>query len=103
MQKNELTKLKFVFICMKILIKNILIHTVCISIGFIIFVLMMNYLSKPSNFPLHFSPSEAFDAYYFSFVYSLGTVGFIIGTIILLTALFIILLFSNWINTRLNK
>ena len=88
---------------MKISIGNIIVHFLCVLVGFVFFVLLMNYMSKPTNFPVQFNPSEAFEEYYFSFVYSLGTIGFIIGTIILLLILFILLLFSNWIITKFKK
>ncbi len=88
---------------MKNFITKLIIHTISIVISFTSFVIIMNYISEPYNYPFKFDPSEAFSAYFFSFSYGLGTVGIIFGIVILLTTIAVITLLTNWIYNKLYK
>ncbi|WP_313503757.1 hypothetical protein [Kaistella carnis] len=40
-------------------------------------------MSKPENVTLSLKPVESFETYFFSFAFTLGTVGWILGSLIL--------------------
>ncbi len=52
-------------------------------IGLIIAILAIDYLSKPDNFPISFKPIESLKTYFFSFVFTMGGFGWILGNLIL--------------------
>ncbi|HTN69011.1 MAG TPA: hypothetical protein VLZ33_06080 [Dysgonamonadaceae bacterium] len=52
-------------------------------IGYIFFTLLIDILSKPSNFSLALKPIESIQTYFFSFVFTMGTVGCVLGSLLL--------------------
>ena len=66
---------------------KILAGTVGLLIGYILFVLLVDATSKPSNVALAFRPIDSLKTYIFSFVFTLGTFGWIIGSVLLIAFL----------------
>lgn len=63
---------------------KILAGTVGLLIGYILFVLLVDATSKPSNVALALRPIDSLKTYIFSFVFTLGTIGWIIGGVLLI-------------------
>lgn len=58
--------------------------TIGIVIGYILFVLLVDAVSKPSNISLALRPIDSIKTYFFSFVFTLGTIGWVIGGVLLI-------------------
>lgn len=52
-------------------------------IGLITAIFAIDYLSKPDNFSISFKPIESLRTYFFSFVFTMGSFGWILGSLIL--------------------
>ena len=58
--------------------------TIGLIIGYILFVLLVDAVSKPSNISLALRPIDSIKTYFFSFAFTLGTIGWIIGGVLLI-------------------
>lgn len=56
-------------------------------IGFVIAILAIDFLAKPDNIPVSFDPIESLKTYFFTFVFSMGTFGWILGSALLMSYL----------------
>ncbi|MBB6680193.1 hypothetical protein H4O20_01910 [Aequorivita sp. 609] len=72
-------------------------------VGVILFILSVDLLSKPSNSPLTFDPIGSFQTYFFSFGFTLGVIGWIIGSVLLIGYLILFYFIGIWISKKIAK
>jgi len=72
-------------------------------VGVILFILSVDLLSKPSNSPLTFDPIGSFQTYFFSFGFTLGVIGWIIGSVLLIGYLILFYFMGIWISKKIAK
>lgn len=51
-------------------------------IGYLVFILIVDAVSKPDNFNIAIKPVETIQTYFFSFVFTMGTAGWVLGSIL---------------------
>ena len=66
--------------------------------GYILFILMVDILSKPSNVSLSLQPIESIETYYFGFVFSMGTIGWVLGSLLLIGFLVLCSFMGIWVH-----
>lgn len=71
--------------------------------GIILFILLVDLLSKPSNRTVTFNPIESFQTYFFSFGFTLGVIGWIIGSLLLIGYLILFYFIGIWISKKIAK
>ena len=76
--------------------KNIF-GSVGILIGGILLLLIIDYSSKPNNIPLSLKPIESMQTYFFSFVFTLGNIGWVLGGLLLIGYLMLCYFLGAWI------
>lgn len=81
--------------------KNIF-GSVGIIVGSILLLLIIDYSSKPDNIPLSLKPIESMQTYFFSFVFTLGTIGWILGGLLLIGYLVLCYFLGAWIHKTIN-
>ena len=64
--------------------KKLLSGTSGIMLGYILFILLVDFASKPSNVSLALRPIDSMKTYFFSFVFTLATIGWVIGGVLLI-------------------
>jgi len=67
--------------------KKLISGFIGIIVGFIVFTLMVNAMGKPSNIPISFDPIDSAQTYLFSFGYSMGIWGWILGGLLFIGVL----------------
>lgn len=72
-------------------------------VGVNLFILSVDLLSKPSNSPLAFDPIGSFQTYFFSFGFTLGVIGWIIGSVLLIGYLILFYFIGIWISKKIAK
>lgn len=65
--------------------------------GCIIFILGLDVMSKPTNVGLSLNPIESLETYFFGFVWIMGSVGWVVGSIFLLGFLALLYFLGVWI------
>ncbi len=65
--------------------------------GCIVFMLIMDILSKPTNVPLSLKPIESLELYFFGFVFGLGDMGWVLGSLLLIGYLALFYFIGIWI------
>lgn len=68
-----------------------------VLIGYIIFMLIMDLLSKPSNVPISLKPIESLQSYFFGITFSIGNIGWILGSLLLTVFLTLCYFVGTWI------
>lgn len=63
--------------------KKHLAGTSALILGYILFILLVDYASKPSNVSLALRPIDSIKTYFFSFVFTIGNIGWVIGSLLL--------------------
>jgi hypothetical protein len=66
-------------------------------IGYIALILIIDMLSKPSNVSLSLKPIESIETYFFGFVFSMGGVGWVLGSLLLVGFLALFYLIGVWL------
>ncbi|MDX1365421.1 hypothetical protein [Arenibacter latericius] len=74
-----------------------------VLVGFLIFILIIDLLSKPNNVPVSLRPIESMETYVFSFVYSMGNLGWVLGSLLLIGYLVLCYFLGNWIRKIMFK
>lgn len=68
-----------------------------VLIGSVIFLLLVDALSKPSNVPLSIKPIDSIQAYFFGFAFSMGNFGWVLGSILLIGFLILCYFIGTWV------
>lgn len=71
--------------------------------GFILFLIFIDLLSKPDSAPLALKPIESLKTYFFGFAFSMGTLGWVLGSLLLAGYLILFYLIGIWANKALLK
>jgi hypothetical protein len=71
-------------------------------IGYCVFILVMDLISKPSNVSLLFKSFEIVSSYFFGFVWAFGIFGWFLGGILLITYLAVWFWFGGKIQRKFN-
>lgn len=74
-----------------------------VCIGYILLLLLIDVLSKPDNVPMSLKPIESMQTYFFGFVFSMGTLGWVLGSLLLLGYLAMFNYLGIWIIKMLFK
>jgi len=73
-----------------------------ILLGYIVFILMIDLASKPTNIGISLKPLESLEIYFFGFVWIMGNIGWIIGSLLLTVFLALFYFLGVWIYKRRN-
>lgn len=65
--------------------------------GYIVFMLIIDYMSKPNNISIALKPIESLQGYFFAFAFGGGTLGWILGCLLLIGFLALFYFFGIWI------
>lgn len=68
-----------------------------IVIGYALFTLLVDVISKPENVSIAFQPIESFQIYFFGFVFALGAIGWILGGLLLIAFLALFYFLGTWV------
>lgn len=68
-----------------------------IIIGCALFILLVDVLSKPENVSIVFKPIESFQTYFFGFVFAMGTIGWVLGSLLLIGFLALFYFLGTWV------
>ncbi|NLA61992.1 MAG: hypothetical protein GX857_02030 [Bacteroidales bacterium] len=82
---------------------KIISGTIGVLIGYTLFILLIDFLSKPINIPLAFKPIESMQTYFFSFVFTMGAVGWILGSLLLIAVLTLFYFIGVWVYNLIFK
>ena len=72
-------------------------------VGYILFMLIVDIVSKPSNASVALQPIESIQTYYFSFVFGVGSVGWFLGSLLLVGYLVLFYFCGTWIYKKMFK
>lgn len=77
----------------------------CISllVGAILFFLVIDALTKPSNISLSLQPLESLKTYFFGFAFSMGTIGWVLGSLLLTGYFIAFYIIGIWIYKKWTK
>ncbi|NGX85012.1 hypothetical protein [Aequorivita sp. KMM 9714] len=76
---------------------------ISLIIGIILFILLVDLISKPSNLPVAFDPIGSFQTYFFSFSFTLGVIGWVIGSLLFIGYLILFYFIGTWISKMISK
>ncbi|MBA6154302.1 hypothetical protein [Gelidibacter maritimus] len=85
MRRRTLNKNKIISGCIGLLV------------GYIIMILLIDAISKPDQIPVSFKPIESIETYIFSFVFTLGTLGWILGSLLFIGYLVVFYYLGTWV------
>lgn len=63
--------------------KKIFFGLLFLTAGFTLAILAIDFLAKPDNIPVSLKLVESLEAYFFSFAFTMGIFGWILGSLIL--------------------
>ena len=66
-------------------------------IGYILFILLLDVISKPSNEALTLRPIESLETYFFGFVFTMGNIGWVVGSLLLIGFLVLCYFIGTWV------
>ena len=78
--------------------KNKIIYgLLSVLVGCIAFMLIIDTSSKPTNIGFSFKPIDSLEAYFFGFVWIMGSIGWVIGSLLLIGLLISFYFVGTWI------
>ncbi|PVX51947.1 hypothetical protein C7377_0241 [Balneicella halophila] len=80
---------------------KIAIGSIGIIFGYLIFALIIHFVSKPENEVIKLQPIESIKIYFFALVYSMGNLGWLIGILLLLGYIALCYIIAIWIFRQL--
>ena len=66
-------------------------------VGFILSIFAIDLLSKPDNVAISFDPIDSLSGFFFTFVFMMGTIGWLIGSLVLIIYLSAFYFLGTWI------
>lgn len=66
-------------------------------VGYLIMILLIDVISKPDNIPVSLKPIESIETYIFTFVFTLGTFGWVLGSLLLIGYLVVFYYIGTWV------
>lgn len=78
--------------------KNKIIYgLLSVLVGVIAFMLIIDTSSKPTNIGISFNPTDSLGAYFFGFVWIMGSIGWVLGSLLLIGLLISFYFVGIWI------
>lgn len=78
--------------------KNKVIYGVLgVLVGYIILALTIDAISKPDNFAVSLKPIDSLKTYFFTFVYGMGEIGWLVGSLLLLGWVILFYFLGIWL------
>ena len=75
----------------------------CSLVGFILSIFAIDLLSKPDNVAISFDPIDSLSGFFFTFVFMMGTIGWLIGSLVLIIYLSAFYFLGTWIYNVIYK
>lgn len=69
----------------------------CVLTGYILFILIIDSSSKPTDVGISLKPIESLETYFFGFVWGLGNLGWLIGSVLLIGFLIVFYFIGVWL------
>ena len=82
---------------------KILSGLLSVIIGFAGSILAIDLLSKPDNVAISFNPIDSLSGFFFTFVFMMGTIGWIVGGLVLIAYLSAFYFLGTWIYKLVSK
>ena len=82
---------------------KILSGLISVVIGSCLSLLAIDFMSKPENVPVSLNPVDSISGYFFTFVFMMGNLGWIVGSLLLLAYLSAWYFFGIWIYKLISK
>lgn len=82
---------------------KILSGLISVLIGCTLSLVVMDLMSKPENVPVSINPVDSLSGYFFTFVFTTGNFGWIVGSLILIAYLSAWYFFGTWIYKIVSK
>ena len=84
--------------------KNKIIYGIISALfGYIVFILLIDLIGKPTNIGISFKPIESIEAFLFVFVWGMGNLGWLVGSILLIGYLALFYFIGVWIYNKTRK
>lgn len=74
-----------------------------VLVGFVAFILIVDISSKPTNIGVSLKPIGSLETYFFGFVWAIGDIGWVIGSIALVGFLALFYFLGLWIYKKTLK
>ncbi|WP_101917084.1 hypothetical protein [Tenacibaculum piscium] len=84
-------------------IKKMFFGLLSLLVGYFLFVLIIDIISKPSNIGISIKPIESLGIYFFGFSWTMGNIGLFLGSILLISYLIVFYLLGTWIYKKSNN
>ena len=82
---------------------KILSGLISVLIGSTLSMLIMDLMSKPENVPVSLDPIDTISGYFFTFVFTMGTIGWFAGGLLLIAVLSAFYFLGTWIYKLISK
>ena len=82
---------------------KILSGLLSVLIGSTLSMLIMDLMSKPENVPVSLDPIDSISGYFFTFVFTMGTIGWFVGGLLLIAYLSAFYFLGTWIYKLITK
>ena len=82
---------------------KILSGLISIFIGSTLSLFVMDLMSKPENVPVSLDPIDSISGFFFTFVFMMGTIGWIVGGLVLIAYLSAFYFLGTWIYKLVSK
>ena len=82
---------------------KILSGLISVLIGSTLSLFVMDLMSKPENVPVSLDPIDSISGFFFTFVFMMGTIGWIVGGLVLIAYLSAFYFLGTWIYKLVSK
>ena len=82
---------------------KILSGLISVFIGSTLSLFVMDLMSKPENVPVSLDPIDSISGFFFTFVFMMGTIGWIVGGLVLIAYLSAFYFLGTWIYKLVSK
>ena len=82
---------------------KILSGLISVLIGSTLSLFVMDLMSKPQNVPVSLNPIDSISGFFFTFVFMMGTIGWIVGGLVLIAYLSAFYFLGTWIYKLVSK
>ena len=66
-------------------------------IGYIVFILLVDVISKPNNVSVVLRPIESLETYFFGFAFTMGNIGWLLGGLLLIGFIAVFYFIGTWV------
>ena len=65
--------------------------------GYIVFILLVDVISKPNNVSVVLRPIESLETYFFGFAFTMGNIGWLLGGLLLIGFIAVFYFIGTWV------